>query len=365
MITKLYHYISDKRETIHSFYKYSDYMCSGSYVFDDSIKYIYKDENHIKNKANKILDNIHYRKMMMKLLVSILRNTIFKNPMIIQHPSLKKEAFSGTIFLPVGSTRSYRDQKIFDIKNKKVLTIYAHKEDYQTVLAHYAYFKEYFPVTSIYWKDDEKQLIMEELIFFQPNKIWEEEDFLYVMETVFHHYANYLNTCKVNGLYSYHTLSSVLESLQDDPKIDYIKSKISPELQSLPIPSVKLHGDLWTSNILLMNGTQNQLKYIDWEFSNELYFFYDFFCMMWLEVYMKENYIYIEKYVRGDYDYHFGQIFSLFHLTFDSRLRNAYFHIFFLAFYKERLIHFNEEDKHIYFIQYKKLIEKMELYEKM
>ncbi|MCM3600542.1 hypothetical protein M3175_07355 [Robertmurraya korlensis] len=361
MLGKIHHYLIEKRKVVDAFYKCNHYLASGIYIFDDSVKYIVKLDPGIKEKASRILQKNEYKKRSTRWLVFILKQIIFKQAKFTLWNDSSDKEFSGNVFLPVGSTNGYKDKKIFDLVNNKVLTVFFDRKEYQSTLNNYEYFKDYFPMPPIIFRDDKKFITIEELFYFHPVNDWKEEDLSLVMGDIFNHYLQYLNDCEIMGNYYYaKSTIDLIKELPTSEEILFIQNQIDSGLFETEFPTLKLHGDLWAANTLLIKDEKNQVLYIDWEFSKELIFFYDFFNMMWLDVYMKNRFFIFNEYVNGIYDQYFKSVFSLFNLTYDSKHRMDYFHLFFLYFYKERLVHFTESEKKAYFLQYKRLVETVE-----
>ncbi|MGX6446052.1 hypothetical protein ACWM35_22850 [Neobacillus sp. K501] len=357
MKRKMTNYLKNKREVIKSFNANAKYMCSGDYVLDESIMYITKNDYYIKNRAKKILQTDYYP-ISIRLFIFLLRQTLFRKNIYIPEQDVHLEQFSGTIYRPIRSSNGYNDSKIFDLSHNKVLSIFSTEQAYRSVIEIYDFFKEYFPMPVILLKNDKRLLVMEELVHFQPVHTWMKEDYLYVMNDVFKRHFYYLKSYS-NSIDLYRTPEAIVNSLENHHEIRYISDQIHPDLLPLNFPYIKLHGDLWTSNCLLIKGDNHQIKYIDWEYSNTLIFFYDIFTMMWLEVYMNNNDIYIAKYLKGEYDDVFNNLFSFFDMKFEEKLRLDYLNIYLLNFFYERLIHFDPEAKLAYLYQYKKLLDRM------
>jgi hypothetical protein len=360
MIRKFYRYIKRKKKILNGFYKNAKFMSAGKYVYDDSIKYITRNDYFTKQRANKMFQNNYYQ-VTIKFIIFLLRKTLFRNKITIPEHDLHLSVFSGTVYRPVRSINGYSDSKIFDLAHNQVLSIFSEEKDYMSVVNNYENFKEYFPMPTILRADGEQLLIMEELILFEQNYTWMKEDYLYIMTDIFERYFNYFKVCKKKGIHSFSSPEELLDIMKDSPEISFIKNKINPEIVHLQIPCLKLHGDLWTSNTLLIKANQKRICYIDWEYSNEYLFFFDIFNVMWLEVYVNNNYLYIEKYAKGDYDHSFKKMFSLFNISFKDKLRLDYFNIYFLNFYKDRVAHLEKIDKLDIINKYKRLLGKISI----
>lgn len=351
-----------RKKIINSLKEDAKYLCAGEYVFNDTVNYMIRNDHYTKNRTYKLFQNNYSINRLNRLAARILKKIFYRKGITIHEQDKHMNEFSGTVYLPVRSTNGYSDKKIFDLMSNRVLSIFTDEKDYRAVIDNYEYFRNYFPMPAILWTNDKNLLIMEELIFFEPKSAWVKEDLLYVMEDIFDRYFAYFNVRK-NGIHSFIILSDLLDSLSESDEISFITSKINSELLYLKFPLLKLHGDLWTSNILLTKGSEKcHIHYIDWEWSNEFLFFYDLFMIMWNEVVINHNYHYIKKYAEGEYDYNFVRMFSLFNMTFQSQYRLDYLNIFFLNFFKEKMIYLDKKNK-IYMIKkYKRLLEKIDFH---
>lgn len=362
MIDKIVIYLNSKKNMVNSIKLDSVYMCPGEYVFDKHLNYLIKNDVYSKNRKRieEILNIKDIKSFFKKVFVFVMRKLLFRQSTSILSRS-NLHGFTGSVYIPVRSTSGYGDRRIFDIKNNKVLTIFTEKKDYEAVLQTYCNFKEHFSMPTILWTDDERNLIIEELISFHPTCLWSEIDYANVFNTIGESYRQYFQTCKKNRAYSIFTPNDLVLALSEYEELYFIQKKISKEFLQQKFPCVIMHGDLWTSNTLLEKSGDFQIKLIDWEYSKELLFFYDFFTLMWLEYYMNNNQFYFDKYVKGEYDNYFVEIFSIFDTFFQSAHRLEYFHLFFLFFYKERLIKLNSKIRTAILNKYKLLIKEKDL----
>ncbi len=357
MINRIGYFLSSKRNIVNNMRLDSLYLCPGEYVFDKHLKYLIKKDTDSKtrSKIEGILNIKGINNLLKKLVILALKTILFcQSTSILNKGNL--QGFTGSVYIPVRSTSGYGDRRIFDIKNNKVLTIFTDRKDYQAVLATYHNFKDYFSMPNILWIDDERQLIIEELILFHPTSFWSEKDHDNVLDTVFERYLEYFRYCEKSQTFTTFSTNDIEFSLIEEEELLFIKEEISKEILDFKIPFVMIHGDLWTSNILLEKSDDYEMKLIDWEYSKELLFFYDFFTLIWLEFYMNNNQYYFKKYINGEYDHFFTEIFSVFELSFKPTYRFEYFHLFFLYFYKERLIKMDKKLRFSILNKYKLLM---------
>ncbi|WP_165786631.1 phosphotransferase [Heyndrickxia camelliae] len=340
---------------MYNFYKYQKFMSAGIYAYDNSIKFIARSDHYTAHKANQIFQQ-NYNQVFIRLFILLLRKILFNHKIRISNFHHHLDNFSGSVYRPVRSITGYSDSRIFDFDHQKVLNLFATRSDFYSTLKNYEYFQEFFPLPKILSKDEENLSVIEELIQFQQYSEWDEHDKCYIIDEIFKKYIHYFHACKKRENVLYNKLSSFLPSDRESYEIQWFIDEIHPMLLNMKYPCLKLHGDLWTANIMLIKKDSNQIYVIDWEYSNEYLFFYDFFNLMWLEVYVNHNEFYLNKYVRGEMDIYFEKIFAIFDLTFQKEHRLGYLYIFFLNFYKERVQPLHKSERHQFIHRFKKTI---------
>ncbi|WP_042353819.1 phosphotransferase [Bacillus rubiinfantis] len=357
MIREIRDFIHEKKRMENSFLSNAKLMCPGTYTFDRSVKFMMRNDQWTENTINEMIKQDKYSKAYIRFFIVLLKMFVFRKKLVVPKQQSVIEDFSGTVYLPVRSTNSYNDTKIFDLTRNKILSIFTRNEDYQSVLTNLNYFNEYFPIPQIIWKSDQKLFIMEELIRFKSLDQWTNHDYEFVIKGVFGHYIEYFKACKQNGQFSLQKRAIICkESLGDT---DAFSFDIDEEIAQQEFPYVLLHGDLWTGNLLLEEQVHRSIYYIDWEYSSELLFFYDLLNMMWIEIYMNNNYVYFDQYLNGDYDEQFSELFLIFNLRFYTERRLDYFMLYFVHFLHVRGSHFDRKDKLIYLEKYKKLLKRV------
>lgn len=183
------------------------------------------------------------------------------------------------------------------------------------------------------------------------------------MQDILDRTIKYFNVVSEKQEYVLKTPIQILQGLpKDDVIINYIKEKINPSLKDTTFPFIKLHGDMWASNILIEDVTY-KIRYIDLEHSKQLIFFYDIFLMMWIRFFYKNDSTYIEEFLNGKYDNYFNDIFKQFNIEYNEQYRMNYFNIFFLIYFEERWINSGKTDKINLLNKYKDLIKDIKLVE--
>lgn len=356
MIRKIRNFINEKKKLKTCFLENGNFMSPGNYVFDDSIKYITRNDRITQKRTSEILKHDYYRKATTRFFIYLLKKTIFRKSIFIPESELAIKDFTGTVYLPIRSTNGYSDKKIFDFAHKKVLSVFSEEKDYQSVINNYHYFNQHFPMPEILGTNAGELLILEELIICQPPETWRDEDCFNIMKDIFCRYKEYFCDCKQKRKYYFTIPKEVFNSTLNNEEIDFIRREMNQEILLMSFPNLMVHGDLWTGNLLLKKEEKVFIYYIDWEYSNELIFFYDFFNLMWIEIYMNNNYKYFNRYLNGGFDQELIEIFSIFELSFRPEWRLDYFHLYFLNFLQVRGIHFNWVDRQTYLNRYKNLL---------
>ncbi len=114
--------------------------------------------------------------------------------------------------------------------------------------------------------------------------------------------------------------------------------KIISAAMNLGIPKCVQHGDLSRSNLIygLCEGKED-FWWIDWEYSADRVFFYDYFFYILNTAMYYSNTTALDEYLNGKYDDSLKAFFDCFCLEFDAQLRKDYYMIFALDFLRERV----------------------------
>lgn len=331
----------------------SPFMKQGAYTYDGANRML------IHNQAPPVLEDFFFQREYRGIMTIFikLKRFVLRKKVVIKHSRTELTIFEGDLLLPVGSLNGYQDYKVFDTVNNKVMTIYP-DQIYLNRVKHYAEtFGVYFPMPEIYQINEEKYYLIERLISYHKHYLWTEEDYDHVLEKVLSFYETYFNSVRKTGYQTMRFCDKIINI--PNLLIERELSFICKELLELPFPEIALHGDLWTANVLYEKA-EGQIYFIDWEFSGEKPFFYDFFNLIWLEVYLKNNHYFIKKYLLGNYDTALERMFAIFGIKYDKEKKIAYILLYFIQFCHDRLRYFSAEDRNRYFRKFESMIESMQ-----
>ncbi|WP_422123912.1 hypothetical protein DHX103_03635 [Planococcus sp. X10-3] len=325
MINQLMNYINRQKLIMQTFSESTQYLDNGIYKIDNSLKGIRTDDHETKNfvKNNLINKNSKEQYSYIKYLVHAL--FIEKNLKVEKEE--KHPGFGGSIFLP--SNNGTGDVKIFDITNRKVLSLYSNEKNYINKLNKYIEFKGFFKIPEIIYTNDNNKILIEELVEFKSESQWNQEIYIDVFERILNQYKEYgqdiVTRNKVN--------SSRIENMVNQSNYDLYAEKKFPhwlgsEILNWSFPLVQIHGDMWSANILLANNNSD-IYIIDWDNSNEQFFFNDIFWFITYEfIHMNNDYL-INSYFNGVFDDTLTAFFNLFGAEFKTVNKTHYLEIAF------------------------------------
>jgi putative peptidoglycan lipid II flippase len=358
MIRGLLAFIKNKKALINLLKKTSEFLHPGEYAFDNSLSYIYLKDGWSHKKARELFGT--ERKLIWGFILYILKVLFFSKSITITHDS---SIFDNQINMKgtVCSLGLYRKNlKIFDFTNKKVVTSYLDPADFNETLANYSYFSPFLPLPQILGYNREACVTVEELFTARPVKQWSEDDYSYVINDVFRRYYHLFRKAKSSGSYYTDNSLSLVLKLDPDDRIGLgLIRNIDHSLLAARFPFLKLHGDLWTPNILLRGRQEHSIKYIDLEFTDSFIFFYDIFWLLTDQAFRGNNYYYLNNYLAGAYDRSLKILFRIFGLEFHQENRIDYIRIFYLNFWAERWSHLNIRKRLQHFLQYKRLLKRI------
>ena len=343
MLKLFVRYIKRGKAMLNHLHTFSRFMCEGKYRINDSFTYISLDNEYVAMKAVNAFeksDNIGIKlklKLKLKKYLAVLSNFLLM-------PFLKLRAgnisiFNGNLILPGINNR---DIKVFDFINSRILVLYSERDTYHSKISNYINFNTYFPMPSIFLKNDVCNMIIEELIDFKPYEKWSCNDKQYVINDVFQKQIDYLKSAEKKKNYRNIFVRDLLnEDIVNDRICDFLISKINHQAFDLELPVIKLHGDLWSGNLLFK---QNSVYYIDWEYSNDLIFFFDLYFIAFSELFFVNDSIYIDMYYQCKLDNEFKDVFQIFGLQFYEHYRTDYIYIMLLNHYVNSWIY---EDKDV------------------
>lgn len=337
MISKILNYLEQVKQLENNFRKYFVYMKSGVYRINWNLKYIYLDEKESVCYIKKTT----FQKTQSYSIVRLFKKLLSHRKIVVKNGENKhRYFFNGTIYLPSTAPFDKRDIKIFSLKEKKILSIYANEDNMAKRMNPYKLFQQFFAIPHILICDCKNKLTVEELIDNNPKNLWSDYDYYIIIKTIFNNYNNYYKWCGENKnfiLSNQH--SKLLNNIKKEREFlelyTIIEHNVPEKLLFSSFPIVLQHGDLWLYNTLL---NSKKVYFIDWEHMGEYFFLYDIFWCMQNEVIYNNNYTYIGKYLNGDYDVYFKELFQCFNIIFEESERYAYFNIALLEIIDKRIL---------------------------
>src|SRR5690625_1552981 len=355
MIKKVINHVRRKRCIEEQFFMNSDNLVPGEYVFDAWLTYIYFKDDDISKRAESMFSK-KPKKTLHILAVLIIRALFFRRKLEIKQ-SDEIEGFAGTVYLPANNQGENSDAKFFDFENNKVMSILSSEFNYNKKIDDYKRFRKYFPIPTILWGDNQRFLIVEDLIEFRSSRSWMKEERSFIND-IFHRYIKYFHECKRNDDFIMTTPKFLFEKLTNDHIKTYLLKNISDELMNKKIPLIKTHGDLWSGNVLLEKG-KSSYYYIDWEHATEFSLFYDIFWFMQNEAIYHNNYSLFDNYINGVFDEHFKGMFRIFDMEdYRTEYRQDYFFIFILNVFVTRLANAEQKTKNVVYNQFHDLLKR-------
>jgi len=343
MLSNVINYYKAKKKMVSLFLENSSFFEPGQYTFDKTMSYISLKDKKVIREAGKLLSG-HYAIILFRRKNTLKKGLI--NPFLIFFFNIRlkingrsngNDIFKGCIFLPSMHITNF---KIFDLTNELILSYFLNKADFKMNLESIKYFKRYFLVPKIISVDKCNQLIVEERIKHKNPFEWGEDDYSLVMTDMQKKYTLYLSSV---GNMSEFSSKSPIEILRDLPVdnglLNCIKDNISENIINQKFPILKMHGDLWKSNILI--DDKKRIYYIDWGCSEELIFIYDIFVYLWQEAILYKNYTYLKKYFKGEYNEYIKGLFNIFGIEFKEEYLLDYLKVFLIFYFKEKWLMFS------------------------
>lgn len=322
---KLNQYVQEKKAKIKKVRQLERYLNCGTYEFDNELRVLFnKTENNSPILDSSFETHDFNQNWSPQLEEGNLES--WQKPLEVNND--KHKFFRGNILWFC----SNGDIKVFS--KTETLIICNNKENYLNKIENYAYFSMFFRLPELIYQDDDKYRLIEKYIDFQRNG---NQDIPFILKKIYDDYMNYFSTINRESRLTNYTLNNLLRTSSNAIHVDHFKhvfDNIDGQLFEIEFPFIRLHGDLWTENILLEKekNESSRLWYIDWDESGDYIFFYDFFKFMWNELDVNDRYEYYECYLNGEFDNHFKKVFDIFQLEFHPELKKDYFCMFILNF---------------------------------
>ena len=243
------------------------------------------------------------------------------------------------IMLLSNSTTTFRRPssiRFFDFTNNIIKTIYNDKNKF--IVDGTSKLAPCFKTPKILEKHcgNSEFYIKEELIYFKPVSDWSDTDRTFVIKTVLSDYANYYKTVVFK------------KSQIDTTDIPiFLKRELDNQLIDVNRYYMKAlqHGDLTFNNLLLTYD--NDVYFIDFEHEDDFFFLYDIFWIIQNDYIYNNNILLLKKYIKGEYDKDFANLFSSLGINYHPAEKKLYFEIFLCEMFDKRVRPLSGQNRNI------------------
>ena len=272
-------------------------------------------------------------RMFVRSVVYVMDCLILKQLYIHIHNE-SPDAFQGTLIMSLnGHPNRF---KLFNFKAYQSLTVGQDLVDLAKLKEHHALFANYFdsPIMNI---DEERQIILEEMVTTLPYSEWTYHDADVVIKEILTRYTHYVLSIKERYLNSV----SVQVLLQKNPRLasnavhrSLVDTYLKPYIidKEIIIPA---HGDLYFFNIL-KSKVSGRNHLIDFEHAHPLPFYFDGVWLIVSSLFNSSDATYLKHFLEGRYDVYFEKLFKAVKQTFTSenKLKYLYMSLYIAHFYR-------------------------------
>ena len=294
-------------------YVYS-FLESGTYRYNEPCTLLYNVK--YKKEASVLLENLFEKKSpnknyFRKLFALLYRKHIYEG---ISH-------YKGFLLLMTSSGHEY---KVFDLKNKEVLTIFDDAEKCKSVYNNREVWSRYFKTVEFKLNQDKNTIVEKMLTRVSCDS---SNCFSKLLED----YSEYLPEAKhfPVGSYAQNDLLNFCKAIGHESDF----KKLYEYLQSNEFVSCMAHGDLWYSNVMM---TEDGMYYLDFENICPRIFYYDLiFFIVGDFVFRKDN-VLLSAFRKGVYDRDFDSIFKAVGVIYHPDMKTYYIETVFFLLYLEK-----------------------------
>lgn len=296
----------------------SDYLING--VYENSISYdLIKRKGRPSQLCVSTFSSYKNISKFAKLLIRIYNKVHYYHIKSNQ----KEKKFNGTELIISSSLSEY---KIFDFRNKTVLTIYSSLEKLRMIEDNKQKLSVAYKVPLTYVLNEDKSFIVEELVTHRTFDV--EDAFKFICASI-KSFTMFQRETKEIGRFEFK------DSWRSFKGVFGSSSLLDDDVSSLVCYT---HGDMWSSNIIF-NGDCYYAT--DFEHVGVRFFLYDFFFFMFTEWQLNNNDILINNYFLGKYDACLNDIFVQAGEFFDSNKKQRYFLLFLVSIMSDRWLNYD------------------------
>lgn len=216
------------------------------------------------------------------------------------------------------------DFKLFDFENMTLKNFFSHEETYSIIKKAYHSMSPFFNTTIISFNDD-KKCITEKIVRFIPYQEWTDTMVEQCVNEIGLSYTNYFSTITIEiKRNDFDAIATVSKLFKSQLPCEETKKRIADILTkntSIKLCNAFLHGDMKLRNILRCG---EKFSVIDFERSRNLVFFYDFFDLIFTELFVRNDPRLMDNLFLGNYDRILALLFNSLELTFNPNMKQYY-----------------------------------------
>lgn len=287
LLTQVKQYLHRKRNLLHILSSNTENMASGTYHLQRNVAFL-ASSSESKAFAGSVQENGSPG------FKSFIKNILDKQSYTINAGAIG--TFQGTVLLFTWSW----NVKIFDLKQKKVLTKFHHADDYAFFKQTYHAVPAVFPTPTVFVFDDSELSYIEEMVDFIPYKSWDKK----MVDTAISGILDIYHLFFISNEKRMVDLSNHLD-VGLIHTYEFTKG-LYEELTVKQISTYTQHGDLWFDNLLV---NSEGIYLVDWEYYGEHFFFSDILNVFFAEALIRGDDTYMNQFLQGEFDQKLAELF--------------------------------------------------------
>jgi hypothetical protein len=308
LLTQVKQYLHRKKNLLHILSSNTENMASGTYHLQRNVTFL-AASSESKAFAGRIQENSSPG------FKSFIKDILDRQSYTINAGATG--TFQGTVLLFTWSW----NVKIFDLKQKKVLTKFHHAEDYIFFKQTYNAVPAVFPTPTVYAFNDSQLSYIEEMVDFIPYQSWDMKMVDTAISRIFEIYHLFFisNEKRIVDL-SNHLDENLINTYN-------FTRTLYEELTVKQVSIYTQHGDLWFDNLLV---NSERIYLVDWEYYGDHFFFSDILNVFFAEALIRGDDTYMKQFMQGEFDEKLAELFISAGEVYDPRFKKELLSLYIL-----------------------------------